>query len=217
MSTKKQYVEYLGSTPKNGTCTYLAEHLEAVSHAVVTDFLYQKRVMPRKVGKLGKDRLAESKESCLSVDDSVQDNRYSRFSDLVRAQSSGNEPRVVRGIGGVSVVHRGARSKRFIQVTLACLRPPLRASPRRSISRRGLSTRSTRSKFKRARSGLTAGTPRQRSSRSFTAEGVWRRGAHARAQVPRSAARRVPVSGWRRSVVSRWRPLARSLRDRSGL
>ena len=27
-------------------------------------------------------------------------------------------------------------------------------------------------------------------------EGAWRRGARARAQVPRSAARRVPVSGW---------------------
>ena len=27
-------------------------------------------------------------------------------------------------------------------------------------------------------------------------EGVWRRVAHARAQVPRSAARRVPVCGW---------------------
>ncbi|MBM4259175.1 MAG: tetratricopeptide repeat protein, partial [Deltaproteobacteria bacterium] len=28
MITKKQYVEYLVSTPKNCTCTYLAEHLE---------------------------------------------------------------------------------------------------------------------------------------------------------------------------------------------
>ena len=27
-------------------------------------------------------------------------------------------------------------------------------------------------------------------------EGAWRRGARARAQIPRSAARRVPVSGW---------------------
>ena len=35
MVTKKQYVEYLISTPKNCTCTYLAEHLEEVSHDVV--------------------------------------------------------------------------------------------------------------------------------------------------------------------------------------
>ena len=38
MITKKQYVEYLVSTPKNCTCTYLAEHLEEVSHDVVNDF-----------------------------------------------------------------------------------------------------------------------------------------------------------------------------------
>ena len=30
----------------------------------------------------------------------------------------------------------------------------------------------------------------------YATEGAWRRGARARAQVPRSAARRVPVSGW---------------------
>ena len=35
MITKKQYVEYLVSTPKNCTCTYLAEPLEDVSHDVV--------------------------------------------------------------------------------------------------------------------------------------------------------------------------------------
>jgi hypothetical protein len=39
MITKKQYVEYLISTPKNCTCTYLADHLEDVSHDVVNDFL----------------------------------------------------------------------------------------------------------------------------------------------------------------------------------
>jgi hypothetical protein len=47
MITKKQYVEYLVSTPKNCTCTYLAEHLEDVSHDVVNDFLHQKRFLPR--------------------------------------------------------------------------------------------------------------------------------------------------------------------------
>ena len=32
---------------------------------------------------------------------------------------------------------------------------------------------------------------------NITLEGAWRRVARARAQVPRSAARRVPVSDWR--------------------
>ena len=51
MITKKQYVEYLASTPKNCTCTYLAEHLEGVSHDVVNDFLREKRFLPGEVWK----------------------------------------------------------------------------------------------------------------------------------------------------------------------
>jgi hypothetical protein len=103
MITKKQYVEYLVSTPKNCTCTYLAEHVEEVSHDVVTDFLHQKRFLPREVWKLVKDRIADSKDAFLLVDDSVQDKRYSRFIEVVQTQYSGNEHRVIRGSGVVTL------------------------------------------------------------------------------------------------------------------
>ena len=49
MITKKQEVEYLVSTPKNCTCTSLAEHVGDVSHAVVNDFLRQSTVYARAV------------------------------------------------------------------------------------------------------------------------------------------------------------------------
>jgi len=113
MITKKQYVEYLVSTPKNSTCTYLAEHLEDVSHDVVTDFLHDKRFLPRDVWKLVKDRIQDSPDAYLIVDESVQDKRYSRFIDLVRAQDSGNEQRVVKGIGVVRLVHRRGQEEKF--------------------------------------------------------------------------------------------------------
>ena len=116
MITKKQYVEYLVSTPKNCTCTYLAEHLEDVSHDVVTDFLHHKRFLPREVWKLVKDRIKDSKDACLIVDDSVHDKRYSRFIDLVRAQYSGKEQRVVKGIGVVSLVHSGDQDEEFYPI-----------------------------------------------------------------------------------------------------
>jgi len=116
MITKKQYVEYLVSTPKNCTCTYLAEHLEDVSHDVVNAFLRQKRFMPREVWRLVKDRIDDCKEACLIVDDSVHDKRYSRFIELVRAQYSGNEHRVVRGIGVVSLVHSGGKDGDFYPI-----------------------------------------------------------------------------------------------------
>jgi hypothetical protein len=113
MITKKQNVEYLVSTPKNYTCTYLAEHLGDVSHDVVNDFLRQKRFMPREVWKLVKNRIDDSKEAFLIVDDSVHDKRYSRFIELVRAQYSGNEHRVVRGIGVISLVHSAGKDEDF--------------------------------------------------------------------------------------------------------
>src|SRR5437016_1682447 len=90
-SAMHPYVEYLVSTPKNCTCTYLAEHLEGVSHDVVNDFLRQKQFMPRAVWKLVKDRIKDSKDAFLIVDDSVHDKRYARFIELVRAQYSANE------------------------------------------------------------------------------------------------------------------------------
>jgi DDE superfamily endonuclease len=116
MITKKQYVEYLVSTPKNCTCTYLAEHLEDVSHDVVNDFLRQKRFMPREVWQLVQGRIDDSKDAFLIVDDSVHDKRYSRFIELVRAQYSGTEHRVVRGIGVVSLVHSAGKEADFYPI-----------------------------------------------------------------------------------------------------
>src|SRR5712691_1144087 len=116
MITKKQYVAYLVSTPKNCTCTYLAEHLEGVSHDVVNDFLRQNRFLPREVRRLVKDRLEDSKGAFLLVDDSVHDKRYSRFMELGRAQYRGNEHRGVRGIGVVSLGHSAGKDEDFYPI-----------------------------------------------------------------------------------------------------
>ena len=116
MITKKQYVEYLASTPKNCTCTYLAEHLEGVSHDVVNDFLREKRFLPGEVWKLVKGRIEDSPDAVLIVDDSVHDKRYSRFISLVRAQYSGNEHGVVRGMGVVSLVHSAGKEAAFYPI-----------------------------------------------------------------------------------------------------
>jgi hypothetical protein len=96
--------------------TYLAEHLEEVSHDVVNDFLRQKRLMPREVWKLVKDRIEDSPGAFLIVEDSVHDKRYSRFIELVRAQYSGNEHRVVRGIGVLRFVHSAGKEEDFYPI-----------------------------------------------------------------------------------------------------
>ena len=116
MITKKQYVEYLASTPKNCTCTYLAEHLEGVSHDVDNAFLHQKRFLPGEVWQLVKGRIEDGPDAVLIVDDSVHDKRYSRFISLVRAQYSGTEHGVVRGIGVVSLVHSRGKEGAFYPI-----------------------------------------------------------------------------------------------------
>jgi hypothetical protein len=105
MITKQKYVEYLLSTPNNYTCTNLAEHLEGVSHDVVSDFLQRERLTPRHLWELVRGRINDSPEAFLLADDSIQDKRYSQFIELVKRQYSGNEHGLVKGIGVVNLVH----------------------------------------------------------------------------------------------------------------
>lgn len=49
MITKQRYIEYLISTPINYTCYNLSEHLENVSHDVVSNFLKRNRITAREV------------------------------------------------------------------------------------------------------------------------------------------------------------------------
>ena len=109
-------MEYLASTPKNCTCTYLAEHLEGVSHDVVNTFLHEKRFLPGEVWQLVKGRIEDGPDAVLIVDDSIHDKRHSRFIALVRAQYSGNEHGVVRGIGVVSLIHSGGKEAAFYPI-----------------------------------------------------------------------------------------------------
>ena len=46
MISKKEYIEYLLSTPFNYTCTNLADHKPNLSHDVVSDFLRRERFTP---------------------------------------------------------------------------------------------------------------------------------------------------------------------------
>lgn len=105
MFTKQKYVEYLLSTPNNYTCTNLADHLEGVSHDVVSDFLRRERLPPRQLWELVQGRIHDSGEAFLIADDSVHDKRYSQFIELVKHQYSGNEHGLVKGIGVVNLVH----------------------------------------------------------------------------------------------------------------
>jgi len=105
MITKQKYVEYLISTPINYTCTNLAEHLEKVSHDVVSDYLKRERLTARHLWELVQSLIDDSPDAYLIIDDSVQNKRYSRSIEMVKLQYSGAEGGLVKGIGVVNLVH----------------------------------------------------------------------------------------------------------------
>ncbi len=79
--TKQQYIEYLICTPGgNYTCTNLADHLDGepgTSHDAISDFLRREKLTPRSLWEVVQPSLQDGPDSCLIVDDSVQDKRYS--------------------------------------------------------------------------------------------------------------------------------------------
>ena len=102
MITKRQYIEYLISTPVKYTCSNLAEHLEGVSHDAISDYLQRERLTARGLWELVQPLLKDSEEAYLIVDDSVQNKQYSRKIELVKKQYSGAAHGLVRGIGVVT-------------------------------------------------------------------------------------------------------------------
>jgi hypothetical protein len=105
MITKRQYIEYLISTPVNYTCSNLAKHLEGVSHDAISDYLQRERLTARGLWELVKPLVQDSEAAYLIVDDSVQNKQYSRKIELVKKQYSGAVHGLVRGIGVVNLVH----------------------------------------------------------------------------------------------------------------
>ena len=104
MITKKQYVEFLISTQKNSTCSYLAAHLGDVSHESVTDFLEHARFPSQHLWELVCSLIPDTSESFLLVDASVQNKQSAQAIELVKLQYSGTEHDLVRGIGVVNLV-----------------------------------------------------------------------------------------------------------------
>ena len=105
MITKRQYIEYLISTPVNYTASNLADHLEGVSHDAVTDYLQRDKLSARGLWELVAPLLKDSEEAYLIVDDSVQNKQYSHKIELVKQQYSGAAHGLVRGIGVINLVH----------------------------------------------------------------------------------------------------------------
>jgi hypothetical protein len=111
--TKLNYCQYLLSSQSNFTLTHLAEHLQQFSHDTINRYLSGEKLTPRLLWENVKPLIAPDAAGYLMFDDTVLDKRFSTTIELVRRQYSGNEHRVIRGIGLISCLYVNASTGEF--------------------------------------------------------------------------------------------------------
>lgn len=111
--TKLDYCQYLLSSPINYTLTNLAEHLQTLSHDQINRYLRREKLTPRLLWENVKEHIELDPQGFIIFDDTVLDKRYSSKIELTRRQYSGNEHRVLRGIGLVTCIYVNSNTSRF--------------------------------------------------------------------------------------------------------
>ncbi len=111
--TKLDYCQYLLSSPINYTVTNLADHLHGISHDRINRYLRGEKLTPHLLWDNLKALVQTSDDAYLLFDDTVLDKQYSSAIELTRRQYSGNEHRVILGIGLISCVYVNAQTGQF--------------------------------------------------------------------------------------------------------
>ena len=111
--TKLDYCQYLLSSPINYTVTNLANHLDGVSHDRINRYLRGEKLTPRLLWDNIALLMQPLENTYVLFDDTVLDKRYSGAIELARRQYSGNEHRVIRGIGLISCVYVNGETGQF--------------------------------------------------------------------------------------------------------
>jgi DDE superfamily endonuclease len=107
------YCQYLLSSQINYTITNLAEHIKKISHDQINRYLRTEKLSPRLLWENVKSLIQSHHQGYIIFDDTVLDKRSSQDIELSRKQYSGNEHRVVKGIGLVNCVYVNPVSGKF--------------------------------------------------------------------------------------------------------
>jgi len=108
-----EYCQYLLTSPKNYTLTNLANHKLTCSHDTINKFLRDKEINQAIVWENVQASIKEDNEASIVFDDTVLDKRYSKKIELVRRQYSGNEHKVIRGIGLITCIYVNNKTGEF--------------------------------------------------------------------------------------------------------
>jgi len=83
----------------------LADHVETISHDLINRYLRKEKLTPKLLWKNVAPLIAAHVDGYLIFDETVLDKRYGEDIELTRRQYSGNEHKVIRGIGLVNCVY----------------------------------------------------------------------------------------------------------------
>lgn len=103
--TKLNYCQYLLSSQINYTLSNLAEHLSQISHDKINRYLKNEKLTPRLLWDNVKDVIEADNQAYLVFDDTVIDKRYALEIETSKRQYSGNEHRVIQGIGLINCIY----------------------------------------------------------------------------------------------------------------
>jgi hypothetical protein len=99
------YCQYLLVSQINYTLTHFAQHAQEVSHDAINRYLREDRVTGSALWNKVRNEMVLSPNAYLVFDDTIVDKNFSHRIELVRRQYSGNEHRVIKGIGVVNCVY----------------------------------------------------------------------------------------------------------------
>lgn len=112
-ATLAGYCQFQLLSQVNYTLTYFADRAKAVSHDSINRLLAKENVKPSDLWKSIKSDVVQSKKGYVIFDDTVVDKNFSTKIEAVRRQWSGNEHRVIKGIGVVTCIYVNPETDQF--------------------------------------------------------------------------------------------------------
>ena len=108
--SKLDYCQFLIGSQVNYTLTNLADHLQSWSHDTINRYLRGENLTPRLLWENAREVMEFDEQAYIVFDDTVLDKQFGPCIEMSQRQWSGNEHRVINGIGLVSCLYVHPRS-----------------------------------------------------------------------------------------------------------
>ena len=111
--THIEYCQFLLASQVNYTQTYFADHSDQFSHDRINRLMRELKLTPQELRQMVRSELILSENGYILFDDTVLDKSHSFAIEVVRRQWSGNEKKVIKGIGIVTCVYVNPDTEQF--------------------------------------------------------------------------------------------------------